>query len=166
VPEYDKVDQAKDKRLHSLAKIIAETMSVHGAATELLATQPWDFAAVYYSGIDHFGHAFMRYQSASIAVGVRRRLRDLPTKSSPTAYRYHDAMLGALLGFADENTTVILMSDHGFHPDHLRPGYIPAEPAGPAVEHRHFGIVCMKGPSLRVNEQLFGASLLDICPTI
>src|SRR5437899_5148847 len=31
VPDYDKVDQAKDKRLHSLAKIIAETMSVHGA---------------------------------------------------------------------------------------------------------------------------------------
>jgi arylsulfatase A-like enzyme len=82
------------------------------------------------------------------------------------AYRYHDAMLGALLGYADEHTTVILMSDHGFHPDHLRPGYIPAEPAGPAVEHRHFGIVCMKGPSLRMNEQLFGASLLDICPTI
>src|SRR5205823_6435953 len=82
------------------------------------------------------------------------------------AYRYHDAMLGTLLSFADENTTVILLSDHGFHPDHLRPGYIPAEPAGPAVEHRHFGILCLKGPALRANEKLFGAGLLDICPTI
>src|SRR5689334_1843714 len=49
VPDYDKVDQKKDKRLHSLAKIVAETMSVHGAATELLATQTWDFAGIYYS---------------------------------------------------------------------------------------------------------------------
>src|SRR5206468_12269432 len=54
VPDYDRVDQAKDKRLHSLAKIIAETMSVHAVATEALATQRWDFAAIYYAGIDHF----------------------------------------------------------------------------------------------------------------
>jgi tetratricopeptide (TPR) repeat protein len=75
-------------------------------------------------------------------------------------------MLGVLLGFVDANTTVILMSDHGFHPDHLRPGYVPAEPAGPAVEHRHFGILCMKGPTLRTGEPIYGASLLDICPTL
>src|SRR5262249_18591754 len=81
-------------------------------------------------------------------------------------YRYHDAMLGALLAHADENTTVILLSDHGFHPDHQRAGYIPVEPAGPAVEHRHFGILCMNGPALRRDEQLYGASLLDICPTV
>jgi predicted AlkP superfamily phosphohydrolase/phosphomutase/tetratricopeptide (TPR) repeat protein len=165
VPEYDKVDQEKDKRLHSLAKILAETMSVHGAATELLATQPWDFAAIYYSGIDHFGHGFMRYHPPQLPWVADEEFA-IYQHVIANAYRYHDAMLGALLGYADENTTVILMSDHGFHPDHLRPGYIPAEPAGPAVEHRHFGIVCMKGPSLRVNEQLFGASLLDICPTI
>ena len=82
------------------------------------------------------------------------------------AYRYHDAMLGAWLAMADEQTTVILMSDHGFHPDHLRPGYIPAEPAGPALEHRHYGILCLKGPALRVNEKVLGAGLLNLCPTI
>jgi predicted AlkP superfamily phosphohydrolase/phosphomutase/tetratricopeptide (TPR) repeat protein len=165
VPDYEKVDQQKDKRLHSLAKIVAETMSVHGAATELLATQAWDFAAIYYSGIDHFGHAFMRYHPPQLP-WVSDADFTIYQHVIANAYRYHDAMLGALLGYADENTTVILMSDHGFHPDHLRPAYLPAEPAGPAVEHRHFGIVCMGGPSLRVNEQLFGASLLDICPTI
>ncbi len=165
VPDYDKIDQAKDKRLHSLARIVAETMSVHAAATELLATQAWDFASIYYSGIDHFGHAFMRYHPPQLP-SVDDGEFSIYQHVIANAYRYHDAMLGVLLEHADENTTVILMSDHGFHPDHLRPGYIPAEPAGPAVEHRHFGIVCMKGPALRVNEQLFGASLLDICPTI
>jgi predicted AlkP superfamily phosphohydrolase/phosphomutase/tetratricopeptide (TPR) repeat protein len=165
VPDYDQVDQSKDKRLHSLAKIIAETMSVHAVATETLATQPWDFAAIYYSGIDHFGHGFMRYHPPRLP-WVPEQDFALYQHVIANAYRYHDAMLGTLLNFADENTTVILMSDHGFHPDHLRPGYIPAEPAGPAVEHRHFGILCLKGPSLRVNERVFGAGLLDICPTI
>jgi predicted AlkP superfamily phosphohydrolase/phosphomutase/tetratricopeptide (TPR) repeat protein len=164
-PDYEKVDQAKDQRLHSLGKIIAETMSVHAVATELLATQPWDFAAIYYSGIDHFGHAFMRYHPPRLP-WVTEADFAIYQHVIANAYRYHDAMLGTLLEFADKQTTVILMSDHGFHPDHLRAGYIPAEPAGPAVEHRHFGILCLKGPGLRSNERLFGASLLDICPTI
>lgn len=165
VPDYERVDQEKDKRLHSLGKTIAETMSVHAVATELLAAQPWDFAAVYYDAIDHFGHGFMRYHPPRLPwvpeddFAVYRHVM-------ANAYRYHDAMLGALLSFADERTTVVLMSDHGFQSDHLRPGYIPAEPAGPAVEHRHFGILCMKGPALRRDEQILGASVLDICPTI
>ncbi len=165
VPEYDSVDQTKDKRLHTLGKIIAETLSVHAAATELLETQAWDFAAIYYSGIDHFGHAFMNYHPPRLP-WVDSKDFEIYQQVVANAYRYHDAMLGALLGFADDDTTVILMSDHGFHPDHLRPSYIPAEPAGPAVQHRHYGILCLKGPAIRVNEPLFGASLLDVCPTI
>jgi predicted AlkP superfamily phosphohydrolase/phosphomutase/tetratricopeptide (TPR) repeat protein len=165
VPDYEKVDQAKDRRLHSLGKIVAETMSVHAAATELVETQTWDFAAIYYSGIDHFGHGFMRYHPPRLPWVTEEEFA-IYQHVIVNAYCYHDAMLGTLLGFADENTTVILMSDHGFHADHLRPGYIPAEPAGPAVEHRHFGILCLKGPALRVNERLFGAGLLDICPTV
>ncbi len=35
-------------------------------------------------------------------------------------------MLGTLLKLAGEETTVMLMSDHGFHPDHLRPAGIHA----------------------------------------
>ena len=165
VPEYAKVDQAKDKRLHSLARVIAETMSIHGVATELLETQAWDFAAIYYCGLDHFQHGFMRYHPPRLP-WVSEEDFAVFQHVIANAYRYHDAMLGTLLASADEKTTVILLSDHGFHPDHLRVGYIPAEPAGPAVEHRHYGIVCLKGPGVRVGEKLFGASLLDICPTV
>lgn len=165
VPDYDQVDQAKDKRLHSLAKIIAETMSIHAVATELLETQDWDFAGIYYCGLDHFGHGFMRYHPPRLP-HVTEADFAIYQHVIANAYRYHDAMLGMLLNFTDEHTTVILMSDHGFHPDEHRPEYIPAEPAGPAVEHRHFGILCMKGPGLRSGEPILGASLLDICPTV
>jgi predicted AlkP superfamily phosphohydrolase/phosphomutase/tetratricopeptide (TPR) repeat protein len=165
VPDFAKVDQSKDKRLHTLAKVIAETMSIHAVATELLETQDWDFAGIYYAGLDHFGHGFMRYHPPRLAQ-VSEADFAIYQHVIANAYRYHDAMLGRLLNYTDENTTVILMSDHGFHPDEQRPIYIPAEPAGPAVEHRHFGILCLKGPGLRRDETILGASLLDICPTI
>lgn len=81
-------------------------------------------------------------------------------------YIYHDMMLGTLLQLAREDTTVILMSDHGFHPDHLRVQHIPNEPAGPAEEHREFGIFVMKGPGIKKDELVYGTTLLDVTPTI
>lgn len=58
------------------------------------------------------------------------------------------------------------MSDHGFHPDHLRPRTIPMIPAGPAIEHRDFGILALSGPGIRRDELLHGAGVLDIAPTV
>jgi hypothetical protein len=60
----------------------------------------------------------------------------------------------------------MLMSDHGFHPDHLRPASIPDIPAGPAIEHRDFGILAMRGPGIKKGELLHGPSVLDVAPTI
>ncbi len=82
------------------------------------------------------------------------------------AYQFHDRMLGTLLEKAGEDTTVILMSDHGFHPDHLRPASIPDIPAGPAIEHRDFGILAISGPGIKKDEVLHGPSVLDVAPTI
>ena len=82
------------------------------------------------------------------------------------AYRFHDMMLQTLLDLAGPDTTVVLVSDHGFHSDHLRPRAIPNEPAGPAVQHRRFGILCMKGDHIQQDERIYGATLLDITPTI
>ncbi|HYN76208.1 MAG TPA: tetratricopeptide repeat protein, partial [Lamprocystis sp. (in: g-proteobacteria)] len=63
-------------------------------------------------------------------------------------------------------TTVIICSDHGFHPDHLRPVQLPKEPAGPAIEHRDLGTFIMAGPGIKRDQLIHGISLLDITPTI
>ncbi len=165
VPDLAPIDQEHDKSLHDLAGIIAETMSIHSAATELMEHEPWDFAAVYYSGIDHFSHRFMRFHAGKIqhADGASSGLLDGIVAN---AYRYHDLMLGRLLELAGDDCGVMVMSDHGFHSDRLLPDYIPAEPAGPAIEHRHFGMFAMRAPGVRRNQRVYGANILDIAPTV
>jgi tetratricopeptide (TPR) repeat protein len=155
----------KDPRMQSLLKIIADCTSIHSAATVLIESEPWDFMAVYYDAIDHFGHAFMRYHPPKQDSIDEWDFRVF-SKCLEGGYRYHDMMLGTLLRLAGPETTVILMSDHGFHPDHLRPTGLPREPAGPAVEHRQFGIFVVKGPGIRKDERIYGANLLDVCPTL
>src|SRR5208283_2249527 len=165
IPRAAEIDQEKDKRLESFAKILSENCSIHNAATWILQNQPWDFLAVYYNGIDHFCHGYMHFHPPRME-GIPEDQFEIYKDVVNGAYRFHDMMLQTLLELAGPDTTVILVSDHGFHSDHLRPRGIPIEPAGPAVQHRNFGIVAMKGANIKQDERIYGATLLDITPTI
>ncbi len=165
VPRAAEVDQDKDSRLYMLAKILCECVSIHSAATWLIENQPWDLFAVYYDAIDHFSHGFMRYHPPRQEF-IPEKDFELYKDVLATGYTFHDQMLGTLLNKIGDDVTVILMSDHGFHPDHLRPKSIPQIPAGPAIEHRDFGILTMRGPGIKRDELLHGANVLDVAPTI
>jgi predicted AlkP superfamily phosphohydrolase/phosphomutase/tetratricopeptide (TPR) repeat protein len=165
IPRAAEIDQEKEKGLQSFAKILSENCSIHNAATWILQNEPWDFLAVYYNGIDHFCHGFMHYHPPRME-GIPEDKFEIYKDVVNGAYRFHDMMLQTLLALAGPDATVILVSDHGFHSDHLRPRGIPAEPAGPAVQHRPFGIIAMKGPHLKQDERIYGATLLDVTPTI
>jgi predicted AlkP superfamily phosphohydrolase/phosphomutase/tetratricopeptide (TPR) repeat protein len=165
IPRAAEINQEKDRRLETFAKILAENCSIHNAATWILRNQPWDFLAVYYNGIDHFCHAFMHFHPPRMD-GIPEDEFQIYKDVVKGAYRFHDMMLQTLLELAGPEATVLLVSDHGFHSDHLRPRAIPVEPAGPAVQHRQFGILCMKGAHIKQDERIYGATLLDVTPTI
>ena len=131
----------------------------------MLEHAEWDFAAIYYDGIDHFSHGFMNFHPPK-PPWVKEEDFAIYQHVIANAYRYHDAMLGRLLQLAGPDVTVIVLSDHGFHPDMQRPGYIPAEVAGPSVEHRHFGMFTIHGPGIKPGETLYGSTVLDVTPTI
>lgn len=160
VRDASKLDIQKDEDFRSLISMLAQCVSVHSASTWAIENEPWDFCAIYHQAIDHFGHVFMPYHPPAMD----------PSKEAQNAaysdvmvgiYRFHDMMLGRLLDLAGDDTTVIIVSDHGFHSDHLRPG----PNAGPVSWHRPFGVLCVNGPNIEKTE-IFGASLLDITPTI
>jgi predicted AlkP superfamily phosphohydrolase/phosphomutase len=165
IPKYADIDMKKDRRLRACMKTLAEATSVHAAATWLTAAREWDLTAVYYDAIDHFCHGFMRYHPPRQSF-VSERDFALYSGVVEAGYRFHDMMLHTLLEIAGEDTTVILVSDHGFHPDQRRPDAIPQEPAGPALEHRDLGIFVMAGPGIKRDVTVYGANLLDVTPTI
>jgi predicted AlkP superfamily phosphohydrolase/phosphomutase/cytochrome c-type biogenesis protein CcmH/NrfG len=165
VPQAAEVDQSKDGRLAILAERLAECLTVHAAATWLIENEPWDFMAVYYDAIDHLSHTFMHYHPPRMQ-GVPEKDFELYKNVVAETYRFQDLLLGPLLALAGEETTVIVCSDHGYHSDHLRPPWTPAVPGGPEVWHRNFGIVLMAGPHIKKDERIYGATLLDIAPTV
>ncbi len=165
IPEAARIDQKKDKRLSSFAKVLSDNASVHAVATALMEMEPWDFTAVYYDGIDHFSHAFMAYHPPRLE-WIKEEDFEMFKDVVKGAYRFHDMMLERLLDLAGPETTVILCSDHGFESGSQRPHGTPREPAGPAVWHRQYGIFVMAGPGIRCDERIYGASLIDVAPTL
>jgi len=165
IPNAAKIDQSKDRRLTMFAKLFAEMVSVHNAATFVMEQNDWDFMGVYYDSIDHFGHGFMEYHPPRME-NVKEEDFEIYQDVIASCYKFHDLILGRLMHLAGEETTIILCSDHGYLSDHLRPKETPQEPAGPAAWHRDYGIVAMAGPGIKRDEQIYGANLLDITPTI
>lgn len=165
VPNAADIDQTKDQRLTTIAKIIAEATNIHMAATWMMEHTEWDFTAVYYDAIDHFGHGFMKFHPPQ-RPGIPDYDYRLFSHVIEAAYRFHDMMLARLLELAGEDCCVFLISDHGFHSDHQRPGFIPKIGPGPAYEHSPFGIFLAAGPGIRKDERVYGAGLLDIAPSI
>ena len=161
IPKAAQIDQEKDKRMESCAKIIAETASIHAAATALIQLEPWGFMAAYFDGIDHFGHGFMKYNPPRQA-WVKEEDFELYKDVVESAYRFHDMMLDTLVKLAGPDTTIMIVSDHGFEPGNLRPHSLPNEPAGPAAEHSPYGMFLLSGPGIRKGEQIHGACLLDV----
>ena len=164
-PKAAEVNQEEDQRLETLAQTIAETVTTQAVATAVMENEPWDFMAVYFTGIDHFSHAFMHYHPPRMK-NVPERDFEIFKDVVTGAYQFHDMILARLLELAGPDVTVVLCSDHGFQSRELRPRIVPKEPAGPAVWHRKFGIFVAKGPGIKKDERIYGASLVDIAPTI
>lgn len=152
-----------DERVGQIASLLARTASVQAVARALMENEPWDFMAVYYDMIDQIGHHFMPYHPPHMA-GVSEEEAALYGDVVRSTYRFHDMMLQSLLDSAGDETTVILVSDHGFHSGSLRDGVDGFD--NPTAWHRQQGVVCVSGPGVRPGETLHGASLLDVTPTV
>lgn len=166
IPEAGRIDQKKDRRLETLARYLAECATVHAAGTYLAEQTDWDLLAVYYDTIDRLGHEFMGYRAPKMAhvsdadFEIYRHVLD-------RSYIYHDLMLGRYLQLTGPETTVMIVSDHGFFSGHLRPAPLKeASQPPPLMCHRPFGIFVAGGPGLKKDELVFGASLLDVAPTV
>lgn len=164
VPGAEGLVKAGDHRLGKLQHLLSQTATVHAVATHLMQSTEWDLTAIYYEGIDRFGHEFMHCHPPKMEQVAQEEF-EAYQHCMVGAYRFHDMLLETLLTLAGDQTAVMLISDHGYYHDELRPD--PREgKSGPTEWHRPFGVFLGGGPGFQQGSQVYGASLLDIAPTV
>jgi len=166
-PADHKINLSSKKHLKKLRKHLAESYSTHSAATHLMESDPdWDFMAVHYRSIQEISNHFMPFHPPRMT-GTSREDFETYQHVIEATYNIHDVMLQSLITLAGPDTTIILVSDHGYHSDDLRPKFTPRVCSGNTVWHRDQGVFLAKGPGINnTPEPITGAGLLDITPTI
>lgn len=167
VPEWRHI--ANDPRLAQLRSHLARCLSVHRAALAVSKDPAgWDCAMVFQDAIDSIGHHFMQFHPPRME-HVKEHDFQKFRRVMDGLHELHDQMLGELLQTVGADTTVLLLSDHGFHSGDKRPVTEGLEPdelaATEALWHRDHGILVMAGPGIRPHSTLQEPSLLDITPT-
>ncbi len=151
--------------INHLTKILASTRTYHQAALALLGRGQADLTMVYYQGIDEVGHRFMHFAAPKMAMVSEpdfRRYR----RAVEEFYVYQDELLGELLDRASPESTVLVMSDHGFQNGSSRPTDGPADIEGkPGRWHRLYGMILIAGPGIAPG-RLDTATLYDVAPTV
>jgi tetratricopeptide (TPR) repeat protein len=168
LPKVDEIGLG-DARVQMLMKLMAYATSIEGAMlASLRAGDRWDAAMVFFDAIDTMGHNFMQYVAPKMA-HVSEREQRLFGGVMDRVYEWHDASLGRILEAAGEGTTVILLSDHGFHCDHLRPNLSDLPPERrmelEASWHRPHGVLVMSGPGVQRGAEIASPTILDVAPT-
>jgi predicted AlkP superfamily phosphohydrolase/phosphomutase/tetratricopeptide (TPR) repeat protein len=157
-----------DPRIAQLCKLMATAASVDAVARAAMQREPWDLAMVFFESIDTVGHQFMQYRPPQL-----RHVREQDVRRFggviDAVYRWHDRALARLLDAAGPDTTVLLLSDHGFHSGELRPdlGDLPPERRmeKEASWHRPIGVFAAAGPGIVPGAQVVRAGILDLTPT-
>ncbi len=102
-----------DDRDRILAEVYEMTEQRFALARHLIDTRPWDFFMMVEIGLDRMHHAFWRYTDPDHPRyepdhAFSRVIRDY--------YVYLDEQIGELLERFDDETTVLVVSDHGARP--------------------------------------------------
>ncbi|MEY3026768.1 MAG: hypothetical protein RLZZ238_1665 [Planctomycetota bacterium] len=159
-----------DARVRTLERLMSYASSVEQAAIAAMRRDAsWDVTMAFFDAIDTTGHHFMQYAPPRMA-HVSERDQRLFGSVMDRVYEWHDASLGRLLDAAGEDATVILLSDHGFHSDHLRPNLSELPPERrmelESSWHRPQGVLVVAGPAAKRGVEIASPTILDIAPTM
>jgi predicted AlkP superfamily phosphohydrolase/phosphomutase len=144
----------------------------------LMTKHPTDFTMLGQSCEDRTGHWL--YPIAPYNVGYNANINSVRVEAFPDQYIAFDKVLGSILKHVDENTYVIIISDHGIKPlrefENKDPhAHMDHEKTTPVIAKHDFadgddvpGSFFAMGPGIKHNSRLMGfeASVYDITPTI
>ncbi len=166
VPEAREVDPEEDPLLAEVATALARCLTHHAAITLLLEEDAGDLNMVCYDPLDFLGPQFMALSAPRLPY-VSEALFQRYRHVIPRFYQYLDLLLGRLVQLAGPDCHIVLISERGYQSGGLRPQDAQtAEQQLAAPWIREQGILVMAGPDVLEHEQIEGAGLLDIAPTV
>ena len=144
----------------------------------LLTKHPTDFTMLGQSCEDRTGHWL--YPIAPFNAGYNPSINSVRMEAFPDQYIAFDKVLGTILKHVDENTYVIIISDHGIKPlrefENKDPhAHMDHEKTTPVIAKHDFadgddvpGSIFAMGPGIKHDSRLMGfeASVYDVTPTI
>ena len=164
IDEIGKGDDLGDK----LKQTMAYAASVEAAAHVAMNASAWDVTMIFFEAIDTAGHHFMEFRPPRLPHISERQMRfygDVMDR----VYDRHDEALGRLLERAGPETTVLLLSDHGFHSGPKRPNMHGLAPSKrmelESSWHRPFGVLVASGPGIVAGAECGPCTILDLAPT-
>jgi predicted AlkP superfamily phosphohydrolase/phosphomutase len=162
----DRARQEEKVRTSSLAKFYAADVTSLTLSRHFFETRPADFNAVYFRGSDMTSHFFWRFMEPE---SWKKELSAEAVETfSPVVERYYafaDSLLGEMLELVDDDTVVVLLSDHGFAGHRGYRGFEGDVAVGIEM-HREDGIIFISGPGIKRGGSIAGASVLDVTPTV
>lgn len=146
---------------------LATALSYRDIGLELWAEEQPDLQMVYIEGTDSTSHLFGHVFRAEGLAGDLARQQERFGGTVEAMYRFADDLLGRYLEAVDDDTTVIVVSDHGFELGVLHDDPTRAVDLRRVSErfHRDHGILYLWGRGIRPGARLQDAHLLDITPT-
>jgi predicted AlkP superfamily phosphohydrolase/phosphomutase len=161
VSDWKKIDQKRDRRIGQLRLFLAADFSHHVAMMTLISSGRWDFAAVRFPALGAISQIFLPYRPP--------RPEWLPEVEFAlyqnvirNACRKLDQMLRLLVQAAGPDAGVMVVSGHGVSQRAISP---TASRDNESWKSPH-GIFAACGPGFAADALVFGATALDVSPTI
>jgi len=164
LPRLDELDP-RTPFTSIVAKHLAEDATALRILERLLQNEEWQFATVYLTGLDNFGHSFSHFRAPALPE-VPPELAEMLGGLLDNAYELYDRWIGKILEAAGPGTNLLVLSDHGFVHDHRRAVFPGNEECAPCGMHRPEAALFGVGPDFQPGASVEGASLLDITPTL
>jgi tetratricopeptide (TPR) repeat protein len=150
----------------NLAHIIASNTTYENVAAYTYEKYRPDILAVYLDMVDAVCHVFIKHMRPHTPDVSDEEAMKYGSAIAAT-YSHTDSLIGEWLNRIDDETTLIVVSDHGFKHGSLRPSGPSAIGGGQAVKwHRIVGAICLYGKHIRPGTVIRGAGVRDVCPTV
>jgi predicted AlkP superfamily phosphohydrolase/phosphomutase len=131
---------------------------------DLLKKYDYTFFGLYLYGLDTAGHGFSRFKFPHLFADVQAEEVEYFGQIIDRYYEWVDQAIGKILQNVDDQTTVVICSDHGMGPFQgltLKKHDLPL-----SGRHGKDGIIILWGAKIRKGIQIKPHNLLDVLPTI